>query len=1159
MKRKGLAIILVVAILASCLVFSSAAADKVLPHSVTLTSCNYSLNGWGNLSAPSGKILGIEGSDGTYIGRSLKANNYKNPGTCINFYYVYGNVKGDGIDLTGCDYLVLHMYFSSAEIAGVNMQVEVNSNTMNADSTGEVERTFTWNDLAGGSLKAGWNDIKVPLSGVSADVVSKFQWLRFFNSGDMTLEADFVYAVDSMYGLKADESKVIVSDCEMAMKGWKTGEKGAIYTPAEDSEDEEDIARTYAEKTFNGNLNVGALMFMYNRNDAYYKDTDKYIEADNAKFLVMDVYISDVSAVTGKDFCLEITSAGKEDAEEWQVVETLDSLSDYTLKDGWNHLVISLDRDGSGNNGVKWDHINFLRFFNNAAITAENLIVGLDEIYLWDGLRDLDDGFEYETYSKSGVNNDFILKEDAGKSGEVFYFADQAKEVVLKFPIKNAATANKVYLTTKTGSQLLLQASGDGEKWSEVFNAGENMLKVGSRAYDLTSYIDFEATDTVYIRFADSTPADGNGGRLYNLELNVAYEVVEAPDPHYTTITALDSISGIGRNLVVNTELKTQGKASVSRVLPKGEVGAAGLRFMVDFASLRTKSFDTTNFYAVVLDVYVSDPSVLKDVTFEMEFTSGGKADAEESHFRDKWSNYVANGENFKKGWNTLVFPFEKMEKELDGLNRTKLNYIRFFNMAAFTLSADTTIAFDNLRLWDGNDGTVETEYSPVLTFSDTLVKYVIPDIYEVKSVYFTGDAGDKIEYSFDAENYKEVAKADGKYDISNVCDFFVPNFEYIYVKAAKTSDLKVVVAHKDVITAEDKDAADVIITTHSVPLNIDSMKWNGTTSVIRSNPTPLAGSTALKVNFSNTQAENNLHQTPNVAFTDTPVDATGMDTLEFDIYFSDAELMNIMLTTINDGQIELCSGGNCDQEETNWVFADLSKYIVGEKEAGKWLHVALPLDAAGGKDCHLDNINYIRTFFRTDVTYNGEDIDNAFFAYDNFRLTDAQAFANIDAKPEADAATALVVALRELLNTPSGTTIAEGAITEANLEAVKAAYTAAKAAADALSAAASSQFKENTFLRKVRSAIEDFGKEPQNPGEKESETKNNPDDESETNGNETNVSNETGGNTTPGGNEKETEETKKKGCKSTIVGGSVLLLIAIGATGAVVAKKKED
>ncbi|MBQ3928444.1 MAG: hypothetical protein II710_07375 [Clostridia bacterium] len=1153
--KRVLALVLTVVMLVSCMVFTAlptSAAAAV--HSVTLSNCDYSLEGLNGFSVPHDALV-IEGEEGNYVVRKLDAGSYSGAGTLVNFNYV----APEPIDLTGADYLVLEYYVSdAAAFNGKTFQVELNAATRN-DATGEWERALAFSDLVDGTWQNGWNTVKIPLSGASFDI-TKWQWFRVFNSNavEVNLAADTLIGLRGMYLLKGEE-KVTVNECKATRKGWGGAMQTRFYTANEEIEGDYD--RTYVGRTLTGSVAANGAVMYFNRLKAYPLEADaeyRTVDASFAKYLVFDLYVSDAAAIKDVDgFFVEVNSAGAADQDERQWTKSFNAFSDYQLKDGWNRIMIGLDNEQftkQSANDIDWTKVCWIRITNNNAfdLGEKSVDIGLDNIYFWDGYTSVQDGFDYEVIEATGwKNNDYIIEsEGAGKhdAGD-FTFSDKAAHVTLKFDVAHAATAEKVYLETKTGSQLKLEVSMDNENWKEVFSCTENIV-VQTRYWDITDLVDFNKSGTIYVKYSDSTPDDGNGGRMYNCKLSVSYEVIDesAVDPHYTVVHACDSSTGIGGFAFDDEIPGATGKGCVSKTFTGEVANPAGFNFQLKLFQTRVPSYDTTNFYAVVFDLYVSNAATLKDVPFDIEFTSGGGPDNQENATNAKLSSFVAEGTTWKDGWNTIVVPFEKLTGVTGGgLNRTAWNYVRIFNQGS-TINAGEglTVAWDNVRLWDGSDGTVESEVAPVKV-TDTIYKFTFNDYLGVKNLYIEGDAGDKIQVSFNGKDYTEIAKAEGKYSLTGIIDSLEPNFVVTYVKTAAAAELKAKITHKEIVSAEDKDMFEMTSTSHSKLLVACDANWSFG-EIIRSNPNPAAGTTSLKI----TPTSPSSHTTPNIKFDD--VDCTGMDTFEFQIYFSDQAFMDFF-AQMPEGQIELCSGGACDNQETMWDITNLVKGIVGEAKPGEWLTVRLPL-STGTQGLEVDHVNYIRIYFHPhDVEFPGD--GESFFCVDNFRMTDYEQTAIVDAAPYVDAANEKVAALRAAIGVESGNKVPDGAITETNYEAVKAAYTAAKEAQDAIPDIASGEFKDGSFMRNVKTAIAKYETPAETSGEPDSETKGQ-DNESETKGQDN--ESETGS-TTPGSDDKETkaQEEKKGGCGSVVVGGAIVVLAVVSAAGAMIVRKKKD
>ena len=95
------------------------------------------------------------------------------------------------------------------------------------------------------------------------------------------------------------------------------------------------------------------------------------------------------------------------------------------------------------------------------------------------------------------------------------------------------------------------------------------------------------------------------------------------------------------------------------------------------------------------------------------------------------------------------------------------------------------------------------------------------------------------------------------------------------------------------------------------------------------------------------------------------PIDLSGCDFVEFWFYISDTT----KLDGFQNGQIEICSGGTCDAEETSYDLngGNIKKLIVGDPQNG-WNLIRL---SAGGGGCDWSRVNYFR-FYSLDANKNG-------------------------------------------------------------------------------------------------------------------------------------------------------------------------------------------
>jgi hypothetical protein len=185
-------------------------------------------------------------------------------------------------------------------------------------------------------------------------------------------------------------------------------------------------------------------------------------------------------------------------------------------------------------------------------------------------------------------------------------------------------------------------------------------------------------------------------------------------------------------------------------------------------------------------------------------------------------------------------------------------------------------------------------------------------------------------------------------------------------------------------MTDAEKDALEATKTEHSIPLWGANKTWGDIYET--DNENQLAGSGCISANLKGVQGTH----APSKKFDS--VDATGMDTFEFEIYLSDLAIVDHLKNNTGSGSVELCSGGTCDQGEKsvalNQIFTD---FIAGGPVVG-WNHVAIPLDRMASTPgtygaFKIENIDYIRIFWSGMTNPTDQDW---IIKLDNFRMTDA-------------------------------------------------------------------------------------------------------------------------------------------------------------------------
>ena len=289
--------------------------------------------------------------------------------------------------------------------------------------------------------------------------------------------------------------------------------------------------------------------------------------------------------------------------------------------------------------------------------------------------------------------------------------------------------------------------------------------------------------------------------------------------------------------------------------------------------------------------------------------------------------------------------------------------------------------------------------------------KYTIKNVHQVASVIWKAATNQelKLDISFDNKNWVNVFSTEEnlapmlrEYDLTEflVKDGTIENATF-YLKISDTdpSDGWGGGIHKmnpvtlDVeytpLTDEQKDALEATATEHSIPLWGANRTWGDVYET--DNENQLAGSGCISINLKGVK---DTHA-PSKKFDD--VNATGMDSLEFDIYLSDLAILDHLLAVAS-GSLEICSGGTCDQGEKNYDIKNLANLLKDNGAVVGWNHVSIPLSKMAGTDgaygpFDISKINYIRLFW-TGMTDCGQDW---IMKLDNFRMTDAVAKADAD------------------------------------------------------------------------------------------------------------------------------------------------------------------
>lgn len=286
--------------------------------------------------------------------------------------------------------------------------------------------------------------------------------------------------------------------------GWGIAGGATLISLTFDTEDKTEGEASMVE-THKGTLGVGAWLRQLKFSP---------IDASEMTHLCFDFYISEASKLSGKGIQLELTSSGVSDKDEILVDYSFDK---WDLDDGWNHLAIPLSDFRPNGGTCDMTKVNFIRLFSGSNIDAgDKMVTKLDNI------RFEDRGHKF---TPADDEADYLYKRDGGGLNGEKYFMDAKGQLIYRFeiPEDQIPYVTGVQFTAKTGSQLLLQASSDGFAWTTIYDfgkpadGGSGGLDAGTYVFDLSPALDFTKSNEVWVRIADSYPANGWGGNLYRV------------------------------------------------------------------------------------------------------------------------------------------------------------------------------------------------------------------------------------------------------------------------------------------------------------------------------------------------------------------------------------------------------------------------------------------------------------------------------------------------------------------------------------------------------------------------------------------------------------------------------------------------------------------
>ena len=314
----------------------------------------------------------------------------------------------DTVDLSAIDVLSFDFCISDVALIDASYQFTValvsggtNSAAALTWQAAMMTQTYTANE---------WVHIELPLSqaisegaNLSEINVLRFKFRRTSPQQDLQ---DVVIRVDNVRVESFPTKAVMLLDCDDTTL-WNAG---AGYNTENHTQGFGCVSfRATTPAVEGGNSNM------------VYQAVFPAVDARNADYLEMDIYVSDANAVkngtSSYGLHIEISSSGRCDAEEYEF-----DPDDYaeTLHDGWNHIRLPLPSGRISNGACDVRRVNFFRIHLLNLHTAKNneLIVMLDNIYLSVVQDGVDDYPEEVTPPDAGGDTPVDSDTDAPVDGE---------------------------------------------------------------------------------------------------------------------------------------------------------------------------------------------------------------------------------------------------------------------------------------------------------------------------------------------------------------------------------------------------------------------------------------------------------------------------------------------------------------------------------------------------------------------------------------------------------------------------------------------------------------------------------------------------------------------------------------------------------------------
>ncbi|MFC5402145.1 OmpL47-type beta-barrel domain-containing protein [Cohnella soli] len=157
---------------------------------------------------------------------------------------------------------------------------------------------------------------------------------------------------------------------------------------------------------------------------------------------------------------------------------------------------------------------------------------------------------QLDLLAPSYLENQFIIQ-NSGSIDNDHRYADEFRSIVYKFDLKD--DIDHATLTMDIGGNYVVDISNDGVSWSPAASANGGLSRRIDSS-DLSGWLVNNPSKTVFVRFTDGTPQDGNGPSIYRLII-----ASETPD-NMAPVTTDNAPSGwINHDCTVNLSASDSG------------------------------------------------------------------------------------------------------------------------------------------------------------------------------------------------------------------------------------------------------------------------------------------------------------------------------------------------------------------------------------------------------------------------------------------------------------------------------------------------------------------------------------------------------------------------------------------------------------------------